>query len=146
MYFVFFPPFFIFFFSVSPSRSRTTLRISSFVRRYLPFKATLLPFLRVLRVLSSTSFSRSSLRAKIASVSRSLVKSIKSRIRFLTEVGISPSFCTISLIWRRLRALGVRGLPLALKIRDASLTWLITWFSGEGVRGGEEESIVKSPD
>ena len=32
-----------------------------FPTRYLPFKATLLPVLRVLRILSSLSFSRSSL-------------------------------------------------------------------------------------
>lgn len=79
-------------FLVPSLRSRTTLRISSFIRRYLPFKATLFPVLRVLRVLSSTSFSRRSLRAKIASVSRSSAKLIKSRISTRAEIGISSLF------------------------------------------------------
>jgi hypothetical protein len=69
-----------------------------------------------------SSFSDSSLRARIASVSRLSAKSIKSRIRVLEGDGISRLFLTESATDRRFMALGVRGDLLACKIREASST------------------------
>jgi hypothetical protein len=114
----------------------TTSRISSFDRRNFPFRATRLPFLRSRRRFSRSSFSRSSLRARIASVSRLSAKSIKSRIRVFEGEGIFASFAVRSAIYRRFIAVGVLGDPRARRTRDALEIRVGFVFSGEGVLGG----------
>ena len=133
--FLFFP-FLLFLSLASFSTFFIASKISSFERRNFPFNATRLPFLLLRRRFSSSSFSRNSLRVRIASVSRLSAKSIKSLIRVLNGVGIFSSFVVRSTILRKLIAVGVLGDVLSRRTREAARVSVKFELFGEGVLGG----------